>query len=31
MAERQSRAPDLVVIEPLKEFSCAGCGGTGPT
>ena len=27
---RQSRAPDLVVIEPLKEFTCAGCGGTGP-
>jgi hypothetical protein len=30
MAERQSRAPDLVVIEPLKEFSCSGCLGTGP-
>jgi hypothetical protein len=30
LAERQSRAPDLVVIEPVKEFSCAGCGGTGP-
>jgi hypothetical protein len=28
--ERQSRAPDLVVIEPLKEFTCTGCGGTGP-
>jgi hypothetical protein len=30
MAERQVRAPDLVVIEPLKEFSCASCGGRGP-
>ncbi|MGC1284891.1 MAG: DUF2293 domain-containing protein [Streptosporangiaceae bacterium] len=30
MAERQSRAPDLVVIEPLKEFSCASCLGSGP-
>ena len=30
MAERQSRARGLVVIEPLKEFSCANCGGTGP-
>jgi hypothetical protein len=29
-AERRSRAPDLVVIEPLKEFTCAGCGDTGP-
>jgi hypothetical protein len=27
---RQSRPPDLVVIEPLKEFTCTGCGGTGP-
>jgi hypothetical protein len=30
LTERQSRAPDLVVIEPLKEFSCTGCGDTGP-
>jgi hypothetical protein len=30
LTERQSRAPDLVVIEPLKEFTCTGCGGTGP-
>jgi hypothetical protein len=30
LAERQSRAPDLVVIEPLKEFTCTGCGDTGP-
>ena len=27
MGQRQSRAPDLVVISPLKEWSCAGCGG----
>ncbi len=27
---RQSRAPDLVVIEPSKEFSCTSCGDTGP-
>lgn len=27
--ERQSRAPDLVVIWPLKEWTCASCGGTG--
>jgi len=30
LTERQSRAPDLVVIEPVKEFTCAGCGDTGP-
>ncbi len=30
LTERQSRAPDLVVIEPLKEFTCTGCGDTGP-
>lgn len=30
LTERQSRAPDLVVIEPLKEFSCTNCAGTGP-
>ncbi|EUA52414.1 hypothetical protein I553_2601 [Mycobacterium xenopi 4042] len=27
--ERQSRAPDLVVIWPLKEWTCTSCGGTG--
>jgi hypothetical protein len=27
--ERQSRAPDLVVISPLKEWTCTSCGGTG--
>jgi hypothetical protein len=30
LTERQSKAPDLVVIEPVKEFSCTGCGDTGP-
>jgi hypothetical protein len=30
LTERQSRAPDLVVIEPVKEFTCTGCGDTGP-
>jgi hypothetical protein len=28
-AERQRRATDLIVIEPLKAFTCTGCGGTG--
>jgi hypothetical protein len=27
--ERQSKPPDLVVISPLKEWTCASCGGTG--
>jgi hypothetical protein len=26
---RQNRAPDLVVISPLKEWNCAECGSTG--
>ncbi len=26
---RQSRPPDLVVIEPLNEWTCTGCGGSG--
>jgi hypothetical protein len=30
LAERQSKAPDLVVIEPVKEFTCTSCGDTGP-
>jgi hypothetical protein len=25
----QSKAPDLVVIEPLNQWTCAGCGGSG--
>jgi hypothetical protein len=27
--ERQSRPPDLVVISPIKEWTCTSCGGTG--
>jgi hypothetical protein len=27
--KRQSTAPDLVVIEPLNEWTCTGCGGSG--
>jgi hypothetical protein len=27
--ERQSRAPDLVVISPLREWTCSQCGKTG--
>jgi hypothetical protein len=27
--KRQSRAPDLVVIEPLNQWTCTGCGGSG--
>ena len=30
LTERQSRPPDLVVIEPVKDFNCTGCGDTGP-
>jgi hypothetical protein len=30
LAEKASRAPDLVVIQPLKsEWTCHRCGGTG--
>jgi hypothetical protein len=29
LIERQSRAPDLVVVVPLKDWTCAGCRGTG--
>ena len=29
MTQKQSAAPDLVVIQSLKEFTCAGCGGAG--
>lgn len=29
LAERTSRPPDLVVISPLKDWSCAACEGTG--
>lgn len=27
MAERQSRPPELVVISPVKDFTCSLCGG----
>jgi hypothetical protein len=27
--KRQSKAPDLVVIEPLNQWTCTGCGGSG--
>lgn len=29
LAERQSRAPELVVFSPLKDWTCTTCGGTG--
>jgi hypothetical protein len=29
LTQRQSRAPDLVVISPLKDWTCTSCGGTG--
>jgi len=29
VTQRPGRPPDLLVILPLKEWTCAGCGGTG--
>ena len=29
MVRRQSKPPDLVVIEPLNQWNCTGCGGSG--
>lgn len=29
LVERQSTPPELVVIMPLKDWTCASCGGTG--
>lgn len=29
LAERASKPPDLVVIAPVREFTCGACGGTG--
>jgi hypothetical protein len=29
LKERQSRPPDLVVISPLKDWTCTTCGGGG--
>lgn len=30
VVQRQSRAPDILVIEPLRDWTCASCGDTGP-
>lgn len=30
LVERQSKAPDLVVVAPLETWACASCAGTGP-
>lgn len=29
LTERQSRAPELVVISPIKDWTCTDCGDTG--
>jgi len=29
LADQRSRAPDLVVVSPLNDWTCASCGGTG--
>jgi hypothetical protein len=29
LSERQSRPPDLVVVQPIKDWTCASCDGTG--
>ncbi|WP_127125458.1 DUF2293 domain-containing protein [Georgenia sp. SYP-B2076] len=29
LQEKASRPPDLVIISPLGDWTCAGCGGTG--
>lgn len=29
LAERQSKPPDLVVISPIRDWTCSACGGTG--
>jgi hypothetical protein len=29
VAQRQAKAPDLVVVIPVKDWTCAECGGTG--
>lgn len=29
LREQQSRPPELVVVSPLRDWICAGCGGTG--
>lgn len=30
LTERQSKAPDLVVVAPLEPWTCASCADTGP-
>jgi hypothetical protein len=29
LQERASQPPDLVVVSPIKDWTCAGCGGSG--
>jgi hypothetical protein len=29
LAEQRSRPPDLVVVMPVNDWTCTGCGGTG--
>jgi hypothetical protein len=29
LAERQSRPADLVVVSPIRDWTCTACGGTG--
>ncbi|HWR47634.1 MAG TPA: DUF2293 domain-containing protein, partial [Pseudonocardiaceae bacterium] len=29
LTEHQSRPPDLVVVSPLKDWTCTACSGTG--
>jgi hypothetical protein len=29
IAKHQATAPDLVVVQPVKDWTCAECGGTG--
>jgi hypothetical protein len=29
LAERQRRPPDLVVVSPVRDWTCSACGGTG--
>jgi hypothetical protein len=29
LTERQSKAPDLLVVLPVKDWTCTECGGTG--
>jgi hypothetical protein len=31
LAERQSRPPELLVISPVKDFTCSACGNEGGT